>query len=324
MKLLITIDTEEDNWNRYSPTVNPVCNIKGIERLQKIFDKFSVKPTYLITYPVANTTDSINILKPIMEKGNCEIGAHCHPWNTPPLNDLEPVNKTDTMICNLPENMIYKKIALLHQTIKKNFGIAPTSFRTGRYGFSKEVAQTLVKLKYKVDSSITPYTNWNHKHGPDFSNKTPHFFWYGSNGKKIYRIGKLLEVPVSVGFLQSNFDLRNRFLKFAEQDIFKRIHLVGLLDYLNIVSKAWLSPEIESLDTMIKLSKQLRKNKFNCLNLTFHSSSLVEGLSPFTTTRKDVERLLEKISDFISFERRNGIESQTLSEFADEKQKSTR
>lgn len=83
MKLIITIDTEEDNWSRYSATDNPVENIERIVPLQQLFDEFGVRPTYLVDYPVATNPKSVSVFKRILEEGKYEIGMHCHPWNTP-------------------------------------------------------------------------------------------------------------------------------------------------------------------------------------------------------------------------------------------------
>ena len=53
MKLVVTIDTEEDNWGSLRLTHYSFDNIARIPALQEMFDRFNVKPTYLMTYPVA-------------------------------------------------------------------------------------------------------------------------------------------------------------------------------------------------------------------------------------------------------------------------------
>ena len=138
-KLILTVDTEEDNWDRYSTTDNPVKNIEKIVSLQKMFDQFGIKPTYLITYPVATNPRSITILKKILKEGKCEIGMHCHPWNTPPFE--EEINDINSMLCNLSEELVHKKLTTFHQAIGENFDIVPVSFRSGRWGFSSRCRQ---------------------------------------------------------------------------------------------------------------------------------------------------------------------------------------
>ena len=67
MFLVITIDAEEDNWSRYSATDNPVSNIERLIPLQQLFDEFGIRPTYLVSYPVATNPRSVEILKTILK-----------------------------------------------------------------------------------------------------------------------------------------------------------------------------------------------------------------------------------------------------------------
>ena len=117
MYLIVTIDTEEDNWGEYYLPEYSLRNIEEIPKLQDLFNEFNVKPTYLITYPVATNERAVFILKRILDEGKCEIGNHCHPWNTPPFE--EERNKFNSMLCNLPMELQYKKIKVLHDL--KNF-----------------------------------------------------------------------------------------------------------------------------------------------------------------------------------------------------------
>ncbi len=68
MHLTITIDTEEDEWGIYRQAGHTVENIKQIPRLQELFDAYCVKPTYLISYPVATDISSIQVLRKIHDQ----------------------------------------------------------------------------------------------------------------------------------------------------------------------------------------------------------------------------------------------------------------
>ena len=171
MKLIITIDTEEDDWGAYKYSRNALENIKKISVLQKIFEEYKVIPTYLITYSVANNVESAVLFKKILGMGRCEIGAHCHPWSTPPF--IERTSERNSMLCNLPSDLQYQKLEILHDTIFKKVGIEPKSFRAGRWGFNAVVADNLCKLGFKVDTSETPYCDWSMYHGPNFSFTAP-------------------------------------------------------------------------------------------------------------------------------------------------------
>jgi len=60
-----------------------------------------------------------------------------------------------------------------------------------------------------------------------------------------------------------------------------------------------LSPEIHNVEEMVELTERLLERGLDYLQLTLHSSSLMPGLSPFTKTSSDVERLYARIGDYV-------------------------
>lgn len=316
MKLVITIDVEEDNWGEYRVNECTVANLKQIPKLQHLFDEYGVKPTYLINYPVATDPWSIDMLSDYVSQGKCEIGMHCHPWNTPPYDD-GPANYTHNhMLCNLPLELQHLKMAFLHNVICKNFGIVPVSFRAGRWGFGPTVARSLLSLGYRIDTTVTPYKSWTASKGPDFSSYGPEPFMfnaesYSSEDDK----GLLLEVPATIGFIQSDFRRSYRLMKLAESQLARKFRLLGVLDRIGLLNKVWLSPELASSDLMIGLSRSMQANNYPCLNMTFHSTSLLAGLSPFVRTKEDEQDFFRRIKAFIVAACQSGLESRTLVEF---------
>lgn len=314
MKLIITIDTEEDNWQNYSSSRNPVTNIERIVQLQHIFDKFRVKPTYLITYPVAMNPRSVDVLKEILDTGKCEIGSHCHPWNTPPFE--EEINEYNSMLCNLPEHLQYRKLKCLHEVICQNFGVTPVSFRAGRWGFSDQVARSLIRLGYLVDTSVTPFTSWGDYKGADFSGFNVHHYRFDSEKFSAHQDGRrLLEVPATIGFLQGRFECSHRIMQHLETGAYSKLHVLGILSRLNLLNKVWLSPELASAGSMIKLAKRMHEMNFDFLNMSFHSTSLVAGYGPFVTNEKKERLFSEDIEIFLKYAADAGFESMTLSGF---------
>jgi hypothetical protein len=313
MKLIVTIDAEEDNWARYSNTDNPVENIKRIVPLQQLFDRYGVKPTYLVTYPVATNLKSVAILKRILEEGKCEIGAHCHPWNNPPFE--EELNNRNTMLCNLSEDLVFRKLCVLHEAIFKNFNMVPTSFRSGRWGFGSSVARALCGLGYGIDTSVTAYTNWNIYHGPDYSRKDPRPYRFSpSSFLKEFEKGELLEVPATVGFLQKNFYLSNMISLVVNHYFFRSLRMSWILRKINLLNKVYLSPEISNTEEMIALSRRMRSNGGICINLFFHSPSLLCGLTPFKKTNSQIS-LQQRLESFFQYSNEEGFSPLFLSEF---------
>lgn len=318
MKLIVTIDTEEDNWGDYRPDGHTLQNIEHIPGLQQLFDQFAVRPTYLISYPVADDDRAVSLLKGILERGGCEIGSHCHAWNTPPFE--EERNAKNSMLCNLPAPLQYQKIRTLHDVIHRRFGVVPTSFRSGRWGYGPEVARALYALGYKVDSSVTPYYSWRESDGPDYSEIGPKPYLFSpehpytalDSGEK-----GLVEIPVTVGYLQNDFDRSNRILKAVNRKPMKRFPFEGILYKLGWVNRIWLCPEFFEGPKMIDLARSMMRKGYPILNFFFHSPTLCAGLSPYSRTPEEERRFLERIRVFLSFAREAGIESATLSEAAD-------
>jgi hypothetical protein len=312
MKLIVTIDTEEDNWGCFTPEGHTVENIERIPELQNLFDRFQVNPTYLIDYPVASDDRATSTLKAILEKGRCELGTHCHPWNTPPFQEV--TNQRNSMLCNLPADLQYKKIKVLHEAIQQRFGIDPISFRSGRWGYGPDVAKILQELGYKIDTSITSYMDWTREEGPDFSEISPRPFRFSyENIFEHAPDGPLMEIPATVGYFQSNFSLCNQIFKVLTKKPLDRFVVHKVLHKLNLLNRVWLSPEIADAKTMIRLARRMRANGYKLINLFFHSPSLKHGLSPFVRTKDDEREFLQRIRQFLIFAQDTGIASITLS-----------
>lgn len=298
MNLIITIDTEEDNWARYSTTDNPVENIEKIVQLQALFDRFGIKPTYLVTYPVATNPRSVAILKAILDEGKCEIGTHCHPWNTPPFE--EEISERNSMLCNLPEDLVCRKLESLHNVISENFGISPVSFRAGRWGFGTSVTRPLASMGYLVDTSVSPFVDWSAYHGPDFSDYPLSPYRFDLDDIFTPRAdGVLLEIPATVGFLQGDFARCQRWTRACDKNNAKKLHLKGILRRVGLLEKAWLSPEQSNAKIMIRLAQRIEEIKLPCLNMSFHSTTLVAGLSPFVRDQEDEMIFLQNIEKLL-------------------------
>jgi hypothetical protein len=313
-KLIVTIDTEEDNWGEYSQYNYNVSNIEQLNYLQDIFNFFGFKPTYLVNYPVLKNDSSAKIMHDLYIDGKCEIGMHCHPWNTPPIQDKTNCMKY-SMLCNLNYEIQYNKLKTIYDIIFKNYSIKPKSFRAGRFGFGLNTAKALEKLHITHDTSVTPYTNWKVNTGPDFSDFDLSTFRFDSKtGWYPQSKGSLLEVPVTIGFLQKNFDVCNKILKYLEVSVLKKIKVIGFLNKANLLNKAWLSPELSDAETMIKLTKRVFENGYPYLNMMFHSTSLRHGLSPFVKSKQDEVIFFNRIKTFLQYIKNMNYESATLEE----------
>ncbi len=284
MKLIVTIDTEEDNWGDFRRDGWTLQNIDCVPALQGLFESYGVIPTYMVTYAAATGDRSRSILREISQSGKCEIGAHCHPWHTPPLE--ETMGARNSMLCNLPPALQHAKIRYLHAAIQEHLGVVPKSFRSGRWGYGPEVALALVDLDYaSPDRIYTPV--------PD---------------------GPLLEVPATIGYAQPDFSRANRTYQRVRKWSGNGRGWVALLRKLGVANRIWLSPETSSAGDMIQLARVMMRTGHPLLNMVLHSPALAAGLTPFVRTPNARRDFLRRIETFLRFTRSADIESIALSE----------
>src|SRR4029077_3133389 len=85
MHLLVGIDTEGDNqWDAAARGKQRFENLYALPRLHALFARHGVRPTYVITYPVAMDPQSAQVLRDLKAGEDCEMGAHHHAWEQPP------------------------------------------------------------------------------------------------------------------------------------------------------------------------------------------------------------------------------------------------
>jgi hypothetical protein len=308
MYLTVTVDTEEDNWGEFTRSDYTVENLGRLPKIHDLFVGYGVRPTYLISYPVATSAAGIDILAGYRARGECEIGAHPHPCNTPPFE--EERTEINSYICNLPSVLQFKKIDALTRTIHLNFGIRPTTYRSGRWGFSEEVARNLIRLGYTVDTSVFPVWNWSP--GPDFRHYSHEPFVYVMESISAGR-SSLLEIPATVDFLQSPESFAAKIFHTIEEVPFGP-KILGAMNRMQFLNRVCLSPEVADVREMIRLANTLTDRGTRVLNLFFHSPTLLEGCSPFARTPGDVEAFITRIDSFLRFAIAAGFKPVTTSE----------
>jgi hypothetical protein len=206
----------------------------------------------------------------------------------------------------------------LTNTIHGQFGIRPTSFRAGRYGLDMVGARILADLRYAVDSSVISYTDYSSQEGPDF--RAAPFKPYGLGGKDVTvpaDDGRILEVPISVGYNWSNFSRAHRIREFSQHPRLRRFRLVGVLDRLGLVRQFKFSPEQATAAQMKRLVKLYLANGAPAMVMTLHSTSLLPGFSPYTPDTERLERFYRRLdATFAYCLKTRHMESLTLTEYA--------
>jgi peptidoglycan/xylan/chitin deacetylase (PgdA/CDA1 family) len=311
MNLLVGIDTEGDNqWDAAARANQRFENIYALPRLHALFAKHGVRPTYVITYPVAKDPQSAGVLRALLAHGDCEIGAHHHAWETPPCTD-EDVRR-HPYASALPRPQFEAQLASLTGAIAEAVGTRPVSYRSGRFGFSAMHVAGLERLGYIVESSVAPLFYESHKGGPEFVEAplTPYFLAYDSATHP--GTSNLLEVPVSAALNRR----LPRWLQYAYARAPWPYNTKRILRALGVARLRWLRPSYSSLDDMTGLARDLARAREPVLNVLFHSSEAIVGGSPYNRTEGELDAFLDRLNRFLAFATRElGARPVTFAEF---------
>ncbi len=297
--LVVSVDTEEDTWipTRAGITVE---NVRELRRLSRFFDKLQIRTTYFTTYQVAIRPWAVAILREVCDGGRAEIGAHLHPWNTPPVE--EPLSPRNTMMKNLAPELQRRKLEQLTSMLGHAFGAPPTAFRAGRFGLGVETVPALVACGYQVDSSVTPFVNWEATDdGPNFVGASLDAYRIGT-GRDV-RVpaadGPLVEIPITSGYNRCMPRWWPGLHRVLHNRPARALHVPGVASRLGFAKRTVLLPEGESVRDMLALSRGALEGGVRHLHLFFHSVALRPGLSPSTASAKDVERMYAKIESYV-------------------------
>lgn len=293
--LTVIIDTEEEfDWDKpFSRDNVAVESIAAQPKAQEIFARYGIVPTYVIDYPVAATESSVACLKPLMEAGACEIGAHLHPWVSPPYE--EEVCALNSYPGNLPPDLERRKLQQLTETIERNFGQRPTVYKAGRYGVGTNSASILAELGYKVDVSVVPYTAFTDDGGPDFRDFAFQPYWFGSEDDP------LLELPLSCGFYGAFSPLGQQVFPLVSGSLGLSVRLPGILSRSHMLERIRLSPEGADHAEHRRLTTSLIKQGCRIFSFTYHSPSLEAGHTPYVRSNSELQSFLDTMDRYFDF-----------------------
>ena len=320
MYFIITIDTEGDNqWDHGRDLT--VENIRYIPRFQELCEKYDIRPTYLITTEVCQNEYAKELFSEYVKNDVAEIGAHLHSWTTPPFKEVEGLRENDSnhaFATELPYDLLKQKISTLTDQITACCGRRPTSFRSGRYGFNREVAKALLENSYLVDSSVTPFISWStHKGvpdgsgGPDFIKYSPYPYSYN------LQEGSLKEIPITIAPtrfpLNANWHLARYYFSHVNNSLILRT----FRKFFFASQPVWARPVPGmTINSFRELLSEIKRKKLPFLTMMFHSSELMPGCSKYRPDNESIEELYRLLEDFFVLLKTNQIGSVTLTKAA--------
>jgi hypothetical protein len=291
--LFVVVDTEaEFDWAKpFARELTSVSAMDDIERGQTVFDAFGLRPVYVVDYPIATQPRGFSKLRAIMERGGCEIGAHLHPWTTPPFE--EALSERNSYPGNLDPALEARKLGSLMQAIEANFGIAPVFYKAGRYGFGPHTAKTLAQHGIRVDLSVLPGADLRRQGGPDFRALKPVLYRIGGTG--------LLSLPMTrseVGLLPVLAVLGNAVQAMPGGGL---LRLNSVLSRLRLADTITLTPEGVTADEQMRLMRAMLKRGCRRFVLHYHSPSLSPGNTPYARDRTGAETVVQRLHAVCEF-----------------------
>jgi hypothetical protein len=292
--LTVVVHTEEEfDWSKpHDRGSTGVEHMRHIGRAQSIFDAFGIVPNYVIDYPIASQDVAVQPLKSFADTGRALIGAHLHPWVSPPY--VEEVNARNSYPGNLPRALESEILERLTQQITESFGARPLTYLAGRYGFGANTGAILEELGYQVDISPAVPIDFSADGGPDYSGYTSHPYWFG-------RQRKLLGLPGTggyVGWLRAGGAPLYRRITSPRM---VRIKAAGMFARLRLMERIRLSPEDYTEPEMRRLTRALLHDGVRVFVFSFHSPSVMPGGTPYVRSQSDLDRFLDKCRRYFDF-----------------------
>jgi hypothetical protein len=278
-RFLVFVDTEEEfDWT--APRRRDAVATTAIAALPEAHRRLAdmgVAPVYLVDHPVAASPQAVDCLRPLLDAGECEIGAQLHPWVNPPYD--EALTAANSFVGNLPEALERAKIAVLTDRIAQSFGWRPIVYRAGRYGIGPNSARLLEEAGYRLDSSVRALFDYSGEGGPDFARRTLEPSWAGP-------ARLLIELPLSATFTGVGRRFGARLYR-AAGDVPR---LRGLLARAGMMSRIALTPEGTPLPDALAAIDMLVRDNARLLSISFHSPSVEPGHTPYVRNAADLAR----------------------------------
>jgi hypothetical protein len=282
---LLGVDTEaDDQWSLEGRRRLSVTNAACLPRLQALCDRLGVRPTYVVTHEMATKPESADVLKTLLAGGRCEVGAHLHPWSSPPYREQDLVG---TYPNQLPDDLLDRQMREITDAIEEQFGSRPRTYRAGRLGIDGRGLRHLEALGYLVDSSVDPLANEARLGGPRHAGApvAP----YHPDYTNVTRPGAsaVLEVPISSATRPGLPKAMERLYAWLPPRRYR-----GPLKRLGL-RPVWLRPSYSPAADAIALADRLVARGVPTLNMLFHSSELLPGASPYHRDAAAVERFYD-------------------------------
>jgi hypothetical protein len=319
VRIVVTVDTEADGqWQPGLPLTT--ANVAAWSPFQEVCRRHGARPTYLITSEIAEDPAAATFLRPLAVAGELEVGAHLHPWTTPPFADVPGLRRNDrdhAFPCQLEPELLLAKLETLTAQVARVAGARPTSYRAGRFGLDAIGAYLVAELGYEVDSSVTPFATWTARPGRPGYGGGPDFRRHDARPFRVAGSGTpgLVEVPVTI---MPTYAITRRAPWLREHWQARPVRFARrALGMWPRPQPLWLRPWLEyTLGDLQALVLEAERAHLPCAVVMFHSSELLAGASPYRRSPGEVDVLLGLLNDLFAWMSGRGHDFATLSHTA--------
>lgn len=290
---LMFVDTEEEfDWSKNLESKNrSVAALPHLKLAHDIFAKHGVVPHYLVDYPVANAVTARDLFRSLAAEHPLEIGAHLHPWVTPPYE--EQISAFNSFPGNLPSELERAKLLTLTNAIRDGFNCSPIVYKAGRYGIGPNTPSILTSLGFQIDVSVRSRFDYSKSHGPNFAHIASHPYWL--NDEKT-----LLEIPSSSAFSGLLAPVGS-YLNDESSENGRNSLSNGVLSKLKLLCRLNLTPEGYTIEEAITCIGRLQKLNIKVFTISFHSPSLEIGNTPYVRNEHDKRQLLHWLDEILKY-----------------------
>ena len=293
--LTAIIDTEADfDWQGpFRRDGHGTASIHHQQHTQRLFDRYGIKPTYLIDYPIVTDPKACHVLRGFHDEGRADIGIQLHPWTIPPFDGL--LSARNSYPSNLSRAVQEDKIGTLIEAVQQHLGLEPKVFKAGRYGFNDDTADLLEAFGLDIDTSVVPFTDFRPVQGPNFKTAPHRPFWFGQKRP-------LLELPMIRNLCGLfGYRLGPSLLPAVQNRASTAFHLPGLLARSRTLDRLTLTPEGMALDELKHLTRTLLQRGERIFTFVFHSPSVASGNTPYVRNETELRAFLTRIERYLQF-----------------------
>lgn len=259
--LVVTVSVASDRPRGAVQARPSFRNLEAVAQVQRLCDRFGIQPTYLLAYPIFDVADFFADLA-----SRAELGTLLCPWTTPPFDASEDRLRQVT-VESLSSSAVAGKIECLTQGFIDRFGYAPRSHRSSGAGLDGAALQSLERLGYRVDSSVTPFLDQRPSGGSDWR-MAPEVPYFPDRQRPHMRgASPVLEVPLTVGWDTAMPDVMARSLARAPASVRQWIKRGAALQALD--------PWSADVEVLRGLSQVLIDRGLPVINLSLDSWALM-------------------------------------------------